>query len=312
MKDYKDIRDDQIRVIGDEDVVSKTPLKRYIYILLIVIVLVAIVAVWCFRDTEEEVYIEENEPSLFEPEQPEEVVELLPVAEMPVDTLALDKDGFVEICDTVINDVPIKIYIPHNAEMSLQLGKMDRSDTTIVYTAQAADVRADNGGIVGAFVVNGKPRAWGLSKSGFCASINGVVTIGVSNNSPLFEEAIEKGGHFFRQYPLVKDGKLVENKRKGKSIRRAICDKSGQIFMVETLTKESFHDFSQVLVDYGVDQAVYLIGSLAYGWAVDKEGTVHEFGDDYYYAPNRKVPRNISYIVWRKKPNNDTSSLITD
>ena len=35
MKDYKDIRDDQIRVIGDEDVVSKTPLKRYIYILLI-------------------------------------------------------------------------------------------------------------------------------------------------------------------------------------------------------------------------------------------------------------------------------------
>ena len=32
MKDYKDIRDDQIRVIGDEDVVSKTPLKRYIYI----------------------------------------------------------------------------------------------------------------------------------------------------------------------------------------------------------------------------------------------------------------------------------------
>ena len=54
MKDYKDIRDDQIRVIGDEDVVSKTPLKRYIYILLIAIALVAIVAVWWFRDTEEE------------------------------------------------------------------------------------------------------------------------------------------------------------------------------------------------------------------------------------------------------------------
>ena len=212
MKDYKDIRDDQIRVIGDEDVVSKTPLKRYIYILLIVIVLVAIVAVWCFRDTEEEVYIEENEPSLFEPEQPEEVVELLPVAEMPVDTLALDKDGFVEICDTVINDVPIKIYIPHNAEMSLQLGKMDRSDTTIVYTAQAADVRADNGEIVGAFVLKGEPIAWGLSKMGFCASIDGKVTVGVADRSSLFEEATEKGGYFFRQYPLVKDGQVIEKR----------------------------------------------------------------------------------------------------
>ena len=215
-----------------------------------------------------------------------------------VDSLA---QGFVEIKDTLINDIPLKIYIPHNSMMSLHIGKMDKGDKTVVYAAQAADVRADNGGIVGAFVLKGEPRAWGLSKKGYCASINGVVTIGVAENSPLFEQATEHGGYFFRQYPLVSDGSIVENEPKGKSVRRAICDRKGEIFMVETGTTESFHDFSQALVDLGVDQAVYLVGSSAYGWAVDEVGTIHEFGEDNYYTGRRKMPKNTSYIVWRRK-----------
>ncbi len=39
---------------------------------------------------------------------------------------------------------------------------MDKEDKSVVYVAQAADVRADNGEIVGAFVLKGEPRAWGL------------------------------------------------------------------------------------------------------------------------------------------------------
>lgn len=65
-----------------------------------------------------------------------------------------------------------------------------------MFTAQAADVRADNGDIVGAFVLKGEPKAWGLSKKGFCATISGNVTIGVANNTPLFEEATETEGYF--------------------------------------------------------------------------------------------------------------------
>ena len=38
---------------------------------------------------------------------------------------------------------------------------MDKEDKSVVYVAQAADVCADNG-IVGAFVLKGEPRAWGL------------------------------------------------------------------------------------------------------------------------------------------------------
>ena len=168
--------------------------------------------------------------------------------------------------------------------------------------AQAADVRADNGEIVGAFVLKGEPLAWGLSKKGYCASINGKITIGVAESTPLFEEATENEGYFFRQYPLVGNRKVIENKPKGKSIRRAICDRSGEIFMVESKTPESFHDFAQSLVDLGVDNAVYIVGSTAYGWAIDERGVKQEFGvkDKYMRIRNGILPK-YSFIIWRKK-----------
>lgn len=244
--------------------------------------------------------LSEPEPALFEPtheviEVPVEQLEPLSTSPSPIE------ESYTEIMDTVINDVPLTIFIPHNAELTLHLGKINKSDSSIIYAAQAADVRADNGGIVGAFVINGEPRAWGLSKSGYCASINGKVTVGVAANSPLFEEATEKGGYFFRQYPLVSNRQIVENDSKGKSVRRAICDRLGEIFMVESGSIESFHDFSQALVDLGVDQAVYLVGSSAYGWAVDADGEVHEFGEENVYSGRRRSPKNINYIVWKKK-----------
>ena len=209
--------------------------------------------------------------------------------------------GFVEIRDTLINDIPLKLYIPHNADMTLQIGETDMQDPTIIFSAQAADVRADNGAIVGAFVLKGKPLSWGLSKKGFCAVIDGKVTIGVAENSSLFEEATEKGGYFFRQYPLVSDGTLVENEPKGKSIRRAICDRQGKIFMVECLSRESYHDFAQALVDLHVTQAISLVGSSAYGWAVDHEGQFHELGLQSNRSFYRKSKYQISHVVWRRR-----------
>ena len=297
MKEFKDIKDDQIRIIG-EDNSGKSPFRRFWIILLSVCVLLLVGGSILFAVLNREKASEtEPEPAYFEPETTSEPI----VCEWlgsRVDSLA---KGFTEIRDTLINDIPLRIYIPHNAEMSLHVGRMDIRDTSVVYAAQAADVRADNGGIVGAFVLKGTPRSWGLSKKGFCASIDGVVTVGVAENSPLFEEATEKEGYFFRQYPLVDNGQLVENAPKGKSIRRGICDRQGEIFMVETGTPESFHDFAQALVDLGVDQAIYLVGSSAYGWAIDQAGTRHEFGDNNYYTGRRRMPKNTSYIVWRRK-----------
>ena len=292
MKDLKDIRDDEIRVLGSDDG-NKASRYKWLWWVLPLAVLGVAGVVWLLAGR---------------PSEPEPVPYFEPVAEQqPAKRQKLSRvagsstHGYCEIRDTTINDIPLRIFIPHNAGMSLHIGLLNREDTAIVYAAQAADIRADNGKILGAFVLKGEPLAWGLSKKGFCASIDGVVTVGVSDNSPLFEEATKRGGYFFRQYPLVKDGVPVENQPKNKSERRAICDRAGEILMVECLTKESFHDFSQALADLGIEQAVYLVGGSAYGWAYDEQGERHEFGDESYYTGLRSVPENVSYIVWREK-----------
>ena len=304
----KDIEDSEIRIIGSDSlpVLDPKPPKRFkdiwrwlilgtIFIIIIIITGIIIHKISSYRESK--LYAEE--PSYFEPlMESEPLVKIQQINIVPNDSTAI---GYTEISDTIINDIPICIYTPHHAEMTLHLGRLDRQDTTIIYAAQAADVRADNGGIVGAFVLKGEPKAWGLSKKGFCASIDGKVTVGVADNSPLFEQATERGGYFFRQYPLVDKGTPIFNEPKGKAIRRAICDRGGTIFMVETLAKESFYDFAQALADMGIDHAVYLVGSAAYGWAVDREGVAHEFGYDDCYAGRRRMPKNTSYIVWRRK-----------
>lgn len=299
MKELKEIRDDQIRIIGEGG--SKNPLPRSVWIIILSILGIAFVGVillFVTRQKEEEIQeLKAPEPALFEPVREAEPILHEWIGHQP-DSLA---SGYTEIRDTLINDIPIRIFIPHNAELTLHIGRMNKEDKSIIYAAQAADVRADNGGIVGAFVLNGEPKAWGLSKKGYCASINGKVTIGVAENTSLFEEATMNNGYFFRQYPLVKDGQVIDNEPKGKSIRRAICNRQGEIFMVETGSIESFHDFAQALADLGVDQAVYLVGSSAYGWAVDEAGNTHEFGEDNYYTGRRRMPKNTSYIVWRRK-----------
>ena len=307
---YDDISDDEIRIIGD----SKEPrnIKRLVILALVVVAVVAgVVALVVARPNT--ALTENNEAEEQIPiygEEPE------PVVEDVVDTehfsrikVAEGERAFTELRDTTINDVPLRLYIPHNAELSLHVGKMDREDDDVVYTAEAAFIRADNHAILGAFVLKGEPLAWGLSMRGYCASIDGEVTVGVADNSPLFEEAINRGGYFFRQYPLVDNGVFVANEPKNKSVRRAICERRGEIFMIESLTKESFHDFTQALVDLGVDNAVNLAGSEAYGWAIDRDGAKHEFGTPNFYTGRGKMPKNTNYLVWRVKDSGVEASV---
>ena len=305
MLEFKEIGDDEIRVVTIENITNKPqpqsryPRKKWWVVVLLILAGIVVAAVYLISSNEE---VQEPSAEVSYLVAPQEVVADVEQQNIKKDLVESSVSGFTEQRDTTVNDVPLKLYIPHNAEMSLHVGKIDKQDSTIIYAAQAADVRADNGNIVGAFVLKGEPMAKGLSKRGFCASINGMVTVGVADNSPLFEEAVDKNGYFFRQYPLVDNGRLVENEPKGKSVRRAICERNDEIFMVESGSRESFHDFAQALVDLGVDNAIYLVGSAAYGWAVDGDGVRHEFGDENIYeSRSRRAPKNISYVVWRIK-----------
>lgn len=256
-----EIQDDELRVIGrpsgSED--TRKP-RKWLWIVMAVAIVAAVVAatIICSRKPGPG-----NDPVVFDSSIMEKIEPLGNYA----DTTG---KAYTEHLELTINDIPLDIYIPHNAKPSLAIGTPDIFDKNIVLVTQAADIRADNGKINGAYVLAGKPMAWGLSKKGYVGIIDDKITVGVADNSPLFEEATEKGGYFFRQYPLVDNGVLVENEPKGKAIRKAICDRAGEIIVVMSISPESFHDFAQALVDLQVDNAVYLVGSDSYGFFRDK------------------------------------------
>lgn len=295
MKNEKEIRDDEIRIIGHGAPAPQPPVRRLWGWVALGLAAVVLVVAWLLAGRNGREAAQPDSEAYFDPQPTPAVPEVRAPQRLGRAVDSLDS-GFTEMRDTTINDIPLRIYIPHNAEMSLHVGRLDKRDTTIVYAAQAADIRRDNRKIVGAFVLQGEPLAWGLSKKGYCAVIDGKITVGMADNSPLFEKATECGGYFFRQYALVDNGRLVENEPKNKSIRRSLCDRNGEIMMVETLSAESFHDFAQALVDLGMTHAIYLVGSTSYGWAVDEQNERHEFGTE-----NRRIPKNTSYIVWRRK-----------
>lgn len=294
----KDIRDDEFRVIGKHSSSSpekgrkrKRPISLVAVLSLILILGICILAILKWPKEK--------------PEKPEEgLFEELPVVVTNKDEpkpFGVETDiSYTEKIDTVINDVVLSIYIPHNATPELTLGVPDGNDKSIIFAAQAADIRRDNRKILGAFVLKGEPLAWGLSKKGYCAIIDGNVTVGVSENSPLFEEATEKEGYFFRQYPLVDNGVLVENEPKNKTMRKAICARAGQVFVVVSESDESFHDFAQALVDLDVENAVYLVGShSSFGWFIDSGGEKTLFAPDVH----REAYKNENYIIWKTNNN---------
>ena len=287
---YKDIRDDEIRIISASQ--EKKGFRLWVWVCLATSGVAIILALLFLLNNQKPDTETESIQVVFEP-----VKEPIPESDYATEWLGNYTDTvktYTEHLRDTINDIPLDIYIPHNAVPELVLGVPDLHDKSIVFTTQAADIRADNGKIVGAFVLKGKPLSWGLSKKGYCGIIDDKITVGVADNSPLFEEATEKGGFFFRQYPLVDKGVLVENEPKGKSIRKALCDRNGEIMVIMSTTPESFHDFAQALIDMKVDNAIYLVGGISFGYFRD-------FYDQLsiIYNKHRYGYKYENFIVWR-------------
>ncbi|MBS5796146.1 MAG: hypothetical protein KH100_07005 [Dysgonomonas mossii] len=205
------------------------------------------------------------------------------------------KTSYIEVFEETVNDVPLYVYVPHNAKVELMLERPDQNDSTIVFATQAADIGIDGESIIGDFVLKGEQIAKGKSKKGFCAIINNEVSIGVDYNTPLLEKTIQKNGYFFRQYPLVANSEIIENKPKGKTIRRAIGKRNNTIVVVESRSRESFFDFSQALVDIGISDAIYLVGGNSFGWYKGKDNAISTFG-----STEKDITTNMTYIVWRE------------
>ena len=293
MSDKKnEIRDDEFRVIGHtplQATEAQDKRRRNLGVAIVSAVLVLAIGILVILFWPKEKPEDPND-GLFENVEEE-------AAPKEVRPLGTQTDAsFTEKLDTLINGVQLALYIPHNATPELTLGVPDQNDNHIILAAQAADIRRDNRMILGAFVLKGEPLAWGLSKKGFCAIIDGKVTVSYSENSPLFDEAREKGGYFFRQFALVDNGRLVENDMDNKTMRKALCSRAGQILVAVSETNETMNDFARALVNLGVENAIYLVGShSSFGWYIDAAGEKTLFAPDVH----RGTYKNENYIIWK-------------
>ncbi|MDE6384040.1 MAG: hypothetical protein K2K79_06815 [Paramuribaculum sp.] len=284
-----DINDDEIRIISPSGIKPKPKSRQRILIygaIAVILTLGVIITYLALSDKEV------SDTTLQIEEIPTVQVEVYREA---TDTaIIVNEPGYVSVTDTVVNGVGLRILTPEQATPALVIGPEALADTTAVLIVQAADVRGDNGQIAGACVVSGNLVSRGEAKAGFCAIINGEMTIGTADATPMLEQAIESEGYFFRQYPLVVGGQIVENKPKGISLRKALAEIDGRIRVVLSSERLTFHDFSQALVDAGVRNAIYLVGSTAAGTYTDTEGNRYKFG-----VNNDSPYDQINYLVWK-------------
>lgn len=307
-----DINDDEIRIITSpnkactndysttsgrttdkvEPNIKPTPRLKAIWVVAGVIIAAVIFSlVWYFYSRENDDELELTSTTYIGADVADETYNETEPVEMVGNKVGA---GYVTISDTVINRVPLTIFNPVNLIPSLHVGADVLNDSTVKFVVQAADIRRDNGGILGAYVDRGELISKGTRKTGFCAIIDDKINIGVADATPLLEQALETGGYFFRQYPLVVGNQVVENKPKNSALRKALAQLNGEPVVIMSRNTMTFHDFSQSLVDLGVTNAIYLVGSKSYGYAIKKDGAKTEFGSfNYNMAPN------TNYIVWR-------------
>ena len=241
--------------------------------------------------------------ALYPKPQPEETVTPSPDTSAETETAGIwysnvdaNMPSATVITDTVIDSLHLNILTPYNAVPELHVGRLDTNDRSIILAAMAADLRRDNGKIVGAFVLAGEPLSWGLSKKGYCAIIDGRITLGVAENSPLFEQATEQGGYFFRQYAAVDNGVMVENNPENAAFRRALCLLDGKVCIVTCNDRVLMNDFSASLVKLGVSEAILLVGGSADGWCRTEDGSLVTANSDY-----AQKAKYMNHIVFRKQ-----------
>lgn len=281
-----DINDDEIRIISSGKVQFGKKRRRIFPVLLLVAALL-LTGIFCLmffwdRDADNEIIYEEVSEQIG-----------IPVPG-PGKKDMVESPAYTTKTDTVVDGIALTILTPRNATPVLEIGNDHISDSTAVLIMQAADIREDNGGIVGSFVVDGDLKSKGEAKAGFCSIVNGELTVGVADATPMFEQATTDDGYFFRQYPLIVGGQLVENRPKGKSIRKALADINGTVCVIISRERLTYRDFSQALIDVGVRNAISLVGGSSYGRYVNADGETYIVGTLW----DNDI-KNVNYIVWR-------------
>ena len=257
-----DINDNEIRVIGNGGGDGRKRLPWWLWVSVIVSISVIVTVIIL------------PSPSGEGAGSPTHDTQIPPVTEQESDDIWFNnvdanRPSATVIADTLIDSLHLHIFTPYNAVPELHVGRLDTNDRSIILAAMAADLRRDNGKIVGAFVLAGEP---------------------------LFEQATEQGGYFFRQYAAVDGGVVVPNNPENASYRRALCLLDGKVCIVACTDRVLMNDFSATLVKLGVGEAILLVGGAADAWCRTDDGSLVSANSDY--AQNAKY---MNHIVFRKQ-----------
>lgn len=286
------ISENEIRVIGtNPDMHQHEPSKRFVwYVVVIAIIALAVGLVAFFSRGNEK-----QEPSFASVDS----VVVLKDSSTKISP-DIENSAFVEITDTIINNISLHRYIPINAKPKLVVGLIKEIPPYYILGAMAADFGDYNGEyrIAGAFVHQGEMLSYSKSKYGFCALLKDTVVIGNDLTTSYFEKAIEEKGDFFRQHALIHEGEIV-NKVISQigALRRSLCLlNDGRLCIIETDMSVSLDEFASALRKFDVKEAIALMGTgAAVRWAVDEAGRRYIAGADEFEFPNV-----VNYIVWEK------------
>ena len=297
---FDDIKETEIRIIGKEtepkicekpEQQSEHKRKRKWWLVIGIVVFVLVVLLWGVLSKQK---APEHQPEA----QTQEMAYSTAISETHQQ---LEPPAYVEISDTILNNVSLHRYIPVNAKPKLVMGVIKDIPDEYVLGAMAADFGQyeDKFEVVGGFVYQGEMMSHSKSKYGFCALLKDTLVIGDALSTSYFEQAIEEKGDFFRQHALLYDGKVVNRVyARTKALRRALCRlKDGRICVIDTNMSISLAKFSEALRQYDVQDAIALMGSgAAVRWAVDEAGRRYIAGADEYDFPDV-----VNYIVWEGK-----------
>ena len=279
------IGENEIRIIGtDHQENQPEPPKRRTryFVAAVLAVLLMVLVVFLIRGCN-------NEPS--EPAEDKHPAKVCEEDQGP---------SYVQIVDTIINNVSLHQYTPVNAKPKLVMGLLKEIPSQYILGAMAADIGLiqDKYQVIGAFVYHGEMKSHSKSKFGFCAILKDTMVIGNELTTSYFEQAIAEKGDFFRQNALIHEGKMVNKLlAKNKALRRSLClMNDGRYCIIDTDMSVTVDAFAEALRQYGVREAISLMGSgAALRWAEDKDGRKHIAG-----AAEYEFPAAFNYIVWEK------------
>lgn len=205
----------------------------------------------------------------------------------------------ITLTNDTINDVSFSLFTISGLKAEITFDEPDPNDPNLYLSINSADVRSDNGGVLGACIIAGQQVSRGNSRTGYFAAVGDNMVIGVASNDSVMEYARQQKGYFFRQFPIVSDGQLGDVRLKGKAPRSAIGTKDGRFIYVKSHNRESLYDFAEALCDYGFTDALYIPADnrvTTYRdstgrWQNDKEG--EPFHSPYGEDSSIRIPRLV-------------------